>query len=282
MKWSQFLLARRGTHTGEVVALEEHASQMTRLGEKATRDQRLEHFTADIFGHVEGWVGDRMAGMISVLGLIFDRRNLYGHIAEFGVHHGLFLFLLNALRNDDEKCFAIDVFENQSLNIDGSGRGSLSVFRSHLETLLPTQQRYFVVVQRDTLSFSLRDIPKLFEGKGVKFLSIDGGHTSQHCRNDLQLAQEVLLPGGIIALDDYMSVHWPGVTEGLYGFMSSANRRLKPLFYFQNKLFLTTISEQPSWLEEFRSEIAVRFDDELRQGRWRDVEIAGAKCLSFE
>ena len=102
--------------------MEEHASQMTRLGEKATRDQRLEHFTADIFGHVEGWVGDRMAGMISVLGLIFDRRNLYGHIAEFGVHHGLFLFLLNALRNDDEKCFAIDVFENQSLNISSKTR----------------------------------------------------------------------------------------------------------------------------------------------------------------
>jgi hypothetical protein len=45
-------------------------------------------------------------------------------------------------------------------------------------------------------------------------LSIDAGHTILHACNDLSLAQEVLVPGGIVALDDYMSVHWPGITEG--------------------------------------------------------------------
>src|SRR5438045_2271003 len=111
MKWSRFLPPGRVIDKGEVVAIVEHPPQSTSLGVKETRDQRLEHFTTQIFGHVEGWVGDRMAGMMSVIGSIFDQRNLCGHIAEFGVHHGLFLFLSNALRNADEKCFAIDVFE---------------------------------------------------------------------------------------------------------------------------------------------------------------------------
>ena len=89
------------------------------------------------------------------------------------------------------------------------------------------------------------------------------------------------MPGGVIALDDYMSVHWPGVTEGFYRFMYSGNRRLKPFLYFQNKLFLTTVSEHASYLKQFRTAIETFCADEVRSGRWRDVEIAGSDCLSF-
>jgi hypothetical protein len=78
-----------------------------------------------------------------------------------------------------------------------------------------------------------------------------------------------------------MSVHWPGVTEGFYRFMGTQNRRLRPLLYFQNKLFLTTVSEHATHLAQFRSEIEARFSDEVRNIRWKPVEIAGSECLSF-
>src|SRR5215469_16477266 len=174
--------------------------------------------------------------IVNVIGAILDTNGVQGNIAEFGVHHGLFLFLLNTLRNENEACFAIDVFDDQHLNVDNSGRGSLAVFRSHLETLMAPQRRFFKIVQRDTMSFSTAEVVDLFGEKGVKFFSIDAGHTVQHASNDLALVQEALAPGGIVALDDYMSVHWPGVTEGFYRFMQFSNRRLKPFIYFQNKL----------------------------------------------
>jgi hypothetical protein len=66
----------------------------------------------------------------------------------------------------------------------------------------------------------------------VKFFSIDAGHAVQHACNDLALVQEVLVPGGIVALDDYMSVHWTEVTEGFCRFMYFQNRQLKPFLYF--------------------------------------------------
>jgi hypothetical protein len=256
-------------------------SNKARFGVSATRDQRLKHFNAEIYGQVEGWLGDRMASVISILGSILDRTNVSGHIAEFGVHHGLFLFLLAAIRDHEEKCFAIDVFDHQSLNIDNSGQGSLSKFLGHIQDLLPQERNFFTIVQRDTLSFSMKEIMELFEGRGVKLFSIDAGHTNQHTCNDLELMQEVLVPGGIAALDDYMSVHWPGVTEGFYDFMRSRNRRLRPFLYFQNKLFLTTLSEHALYLEQFRAEITALCGDEVQQGRWKDVEISGARCLSF-
>ena len=252
-----------------------------RLRVNATREQRLQHFNAKIYGHVEGWLGDRMSQVVEVIGTIFDANGVRGNIAEFGVHHGLFLFLLNVLRNQNEECFAIDVFDDQHLNVDSSGRGSQAVFLSHLETLMNSHRRFFRIVQRDTTSFSIIEMINLFGKSGVKFFSIDAGHTVQHACNDLSLVQEVIVPGGIVALDDYMSVHWPGVTEGFYRFMNSRNRRLKPFLYFQNKLFLTTVSEHISFLQQFRSEIETMCGDEVRSDRWKEVEIAGSACLSF-
>jgi hypothetical protein len=245
------------------------------------REQRLAYFNSQIYGQVEGWLGDRMSQVIGVIGVMLETNGIQGNIVEFGVHHGLFLFLLNALRDEDEKCFAIDVFDYQNLNVDRSGSGSLAVFRSHLDNLMGSQSHFFRIVQRDTLSFSTVEAVDLFGKLGVKVFSIDAGHTIQHARNDLHLAQEVLVPGGIIALDDYMSVHWPGVTEGFYSFMDSGNRRLKPFLYFQNKLFLTTISEHASCLQQFRTGIEAICGDEFRSGRWKEVEIAGSHCLSF-
>jgi hypothetical protein len=246
-----------------------------------TRQQRLEQFDTEIYGRVEGWLGERMSQIVSVLGTIQDNNGVRGNIAEFGVHHGLFLFLLNVLRNEGEQCFAIDVFDSQHLNVDGSGSGSLVAFQSHLDTLMGAQRRFFTIVQRDTLSLSTAEVAQMFGQLGVKMFSIDAGHTIYHASNDLHLAQEVLVSGGIVALDDYMSPHWPGVTEGFYRFMASGNRRLKPLLYFQNKLFLTTISEHALLLQQFRTAIEALCGDEVRAGHWREVELAGSNCLSF-
>ena len=253
-----------------------------RLAVNATRQQRLEDFNTHIYGHVEGWLGDRMWQIINVIGTILDVNDVRGNIAEFGVHHGRFLFLLNVLRHDDEICFAIDVFDEQRLNVDGSGRGSLAAFLAHVETLMPAQRHAFKIVQRDTTSFSISAAVDLFGEKRVKLFSIDAGHSVQHTFNDLCLAQEVLVPGGIVALDDYMSPHWPGVTEGFYRFTGAANRRLKPFFYFQNKLFLTTVSEHGAYSQQFRTAIEAISADEVRTGRWKEVEIAGSGCLSFQ
>ena len=49
-----------------------------------TRQQRLEQFDAEIFGHVEGWLGDRMSQIVSVFGTILDTNGVRGNIAEFG------------------------------------------------------------------------------------------------------------------------------------------------------------------------------------------------------
>lgn len=246
-----------------------------------SRDERIRHFDTEIYHRVEGWLGDRMSQIIGILGTALDQNGVRGDIVEFGVHHGLFLFLLNALCNNTEKCYAVDVFEQQQLNIDRSGNGSLSAFTSNLEELLPLERQFFEIIQRDTLSFSLNEISLLFGANNIKFFSIDASHTLKHVFNDLCLAQEVVSPGGIVAIDDFMSSHWPEVNEGFYEFMKQANRRFKPFLCFQNKLFLTTVAEHDSLLNGLRNAINDRFADDIRAGRWKEVLIAGGVTLSL-
>jgi hypothetical protein len=63
--------------------------------------------------------------------------------------------------------------------------------------------------------------------------------------------------------------------------MNYRNRRLTPFLCFQNKLFLTTVSEHGSCLQQFRTAIEASCGDEVRSGRWKEVAIAGSNSLSF-
>jgi hypothetical protein len=245
-------------------------------------DRRLEYFQTYVAPGVEGWLSDQMYQVLKIIGPAFDRLGIYGNVAEIGIHHGLSFFLFTSLRRNDELAFAIDVFAQQRSNIDQSGMGSLTTFLSHLNLLLPLERPFVHVVQRDTLTFSMQEFTNIFSPNGVKLFSVDGGHTIAHVCNDLSLVQEVLLPGGIVALDDFFGPHWPTVTEGFYQFMKTRNRRLKPVLLYQNKLFLTTVSEHEFWLDSLRTGFeAIRGQDEMRSGHWKYVEISDSKTLSY-
>jgi hypothetical protein len=244
-------------------------------------DRRLEYFRTYIAPRVQGWLGDQMYKLLKIVGSAFDSIGLNGNIAEIGIHHGLSFFLFTSLRRHEELCFAIDLFDEQHLNVDHSGKGSLTTFLSHLNMMLPFEKPFVQILQRDTLTFSMQEFTNVFSPNGVKLFSVDGGHTTAHVCNDLSLVQEVLVPGGIVALDDFFGPHWPTVTEGFYQFTQTRNRRLKPVLFYQNKLFLTTISEHEFWLESLRAGFeALLGADELHGEHWKFVDIAGSKALA--
>jgi hypothetical protein len=63
----------------------------------------------------------------------YQHLNIVGGIGEIGVHHGKFTCFLYLLRRSrEQKLFAIDVFDNQALNKDGSGRGQKDIFLNNI------------------------------------------------------------------------------------------------------------------------------------------------------
>lgn len=82
----------------------------------------------------------------------------------------------------------------------------------------------------------------------ARFISIDGSHECNDVFWDLCLAEQVIAPGGIIAVDDFINPVTLGVNEAVHLFFAQP-RRLVPWAYVENKLFLC----QAQWAHQYRA-----------------------------
>ena len=200
-------------------------------------------------GHrqVEGWIDEGALSFLMLINRYQMDRDIMGAVAEIGVHHGRSFIALSALRRPDEYGVAVDIFENQALNPDSSGRGDYGLFVSNLETFgVPDRQ---VILKRDSLTLSGTEIIAAAHGQQVRLFSVDGSHTAKHTANDLEVAADALTREGIVVLDDWFNPDWPGVQEGFFAFFRQRERNLAPFAYGNNKLYLT---RQESHGDHFR------------------------------
>jgi hypothetical protein len=73
-------------------------------------------------------------------------------------------------------------------------------------------------------------------GSGFSFCHVDGGHTAAETYADLELCSRILLPGGVLALDDYFNPAFPGVCEGAIKFWLGGDGTLLPIAAGFNKV----------------------------------------------
>jgi Methyltransferase domain len=143
--------------------------------------------------------------------------------------------------------YAIDIFDQQDLNIDFSGSGSKNIFISNLEKFDHNKGANVKLIAADS---TVLEIEKMVETP-VRIFSIDGGHTAEHTISDLKKVQTVLHPEGIVILDDILNHHWLGVIEGLLFFLQE-KPTLLPFAIGHNKLFMAKLSHLERYAELFR------------------------------
>jgi len=182
---------------------------------------------------IEGWMYQTTALAMMELLWLQEEAGFAGNVAEIGVHHGCSALALIAAARADETLIAIDLFDRQDLNIDNSGSGNLGAFREHLHYLFP-EARIQTIAKS---SIEIRGAEKEHDLVDLRFLSIDGGHTSALTVNDLEIADASLAPHGIAVLDDVFNASWLGVVSGLFAFLA---RRpdLAPFAIVPNKVLL--------------------------------------------
>jgi hypothetical protein len=206
----------------------------------------LQKYMADGFRHIEGWCSEHLASIVEAIDAHQKNRFVEGGISEIGVHHGKLFILLNSLCSLAERSYAIDLFDNQELNIDHSGSGSLLIFKQYLQKYDRHQGANVSVISADSLTSNL---DKLIV-EPVRLFSIDGGHTAEHTISDLRKAQLRLHPEGVVILDDILSHHWLGVIEGTITFLQS-RPTLVPIAIGYNKLFLVNLSFAEKYCQLF-------------------------------
>jgi len=258
-------------------------------------------------GRVQGWL---MPGAAWATWLLADwqaEQGIAGHVAEIGVHHGKYFMLLALLRRPAELAFAIDVFDLQEFNVDGSGLGDLRIFEENLKIHLPDPSRHEVrIIRADSLSLADKDIttgepfvrpgtpqgppakpssskrvpPAPTAGKtgragSCRIFSVDGCHTAQHTANDIRVAMNNLAPGGFIVVDDFYNAEWPGVQEGVHALLSQTPQ-IKPIAYGDNKLYLVDAVDHPRMFDAFVATVVPV------AAKLKHVELHGTKVVYVE
>ena len=198
--------------------------------------QRLAQYCASGRKQVHGWLNPVDAEMFLQVLLLQDGLGIQGGTAEIGVHHGKsFIPLCLGLR-DNERALCIDIFEDQSHNVDLSGQGSREKLDHNLKRFSVPANRV-VVLKASSFDVSARQIVDAVGN--VQFFSVDGGHWRDIVVNDLGIAGDAVGEKGVIALDDFLHKEWPDVYAGVLRLAPRAPARiLAPLAISPNKLYL--------------------------------------------
>jgi hypothetical protein len=197
---------------------------------------------------VKGWVEPQTLDVLQTLAEAQDREGVDGGIAEIGVHHGKLFIALQLLGRPGAPTVAVDVFDDQELNVDQSGRGDRARFEANVRRWGDWSS--VVVKQGDSTQLSGNDVVELAQGP-VRLFSVDGGHTEEIVATDMRTAEQALAPGGIVVADDVFNAEWPGVSVGTLRYLDSGGA-LVPFGIGFNKVYFTDEDHAERFRETIR------------------------------
>jgi Methyltransferase domain len=195
----------------------------------------------DATRHVEGWFFPIDAHLFAAADLMQRRLNVRGNLFEIGVHHGKTAIFLAHLASPHEILGVCDVFDRQELNVDGSGGASRALFEKNMSMYACTAS--LRVFEKPSSQLTAEDTTTT-----CRFFHIDGGHRPQDVYTDLESADRALLSDGVVAVDDVFNANWPGVSEGVYRFLSERPRVFAPIAIGGNKVLFA----RPGMTQRYR------------------------------
>jgi hypothetical protein len=165
-----------------------------------------------------------------------------GDLLEIGVFMGKSAIFLGRHLQDGERFTVCDLFEGDAP--DDANRAESTKSYSAL-----TRQKF----EENYLSFHT-ELPRVLQGpssvvpgevasRSSRFVHVDGSHLYEHVYGDIGAAEDILLPGGIVVLDDFRSEHTPGVSVAAWE--AVLNRGLNPICLSTQKLYGTWGDARP-------------------------------------
>jgi len=220
------------------------------------RHDAVRAYLQGAFQTIEGWCSPFLWHLITPLAERQAELGVQGPVAEIGVYHGKFFIGLALTKGAAANNCAIDVFDMQQFNLDGAGKGDLERFRGNvLRAGLP--EAAVAVMRADSMAITDYEVLQVRQATGgFTFFSVDGCHTPEHTINDIRIAMRLTRPEGIVMVDDYMNVNWPGVQEGVARLFLFDSPRFVPLAVALNKLFLCHVSHHAANLRLLAARLA--------------------------
>ncbi len=238
--------------------------------ERSANNQSCEHFLSHVVDRIDGWL-DRFAAKRTFDLLQAQERHLVtGALYEVGLYHGkYFSLLVHAGVRSGSTTIGIDTFDYVPAPT------FTSEFVDVVSPYVLNRHGDLAELSTEIIQNKSTDIgPSALRsrlGGDARFISIDGSHEFDDVLWDLGVAQAMLAPGGIIAVDDYLHPICLGVTAATDRFLANS-MDVVPFAYVANKLFLA----RPGWADRYRSETewAIIHDEKDPKGRAFKMQVA--------
>jgi acyl carrier protein phosphodiesterase len=227
-----------------------------RSGDNAMASTPAEHYD---FYHrtvcnIPGWLHQGTAIRTMDILEFQEDRGIVGSVLEIGVLCGrYFSILLRSAARASSRALGIDIFYDHPI----------AKVWQHLEPALDGNRANVHLLQAYSTDLDANALLSQLVDR-ARFISVDGSHERDDVFWDLGLAEQVITPGGIVAVDDFINPVTLGVNEAVHLFFAQP-RRLVPWAYIENKLFLC----QSQWSHQYRQmlEDKMMHDDVVRHSK---------------
>jgi hypothetical protein len=192
-----------------------------------TKSDANYEFYHNVVCAIPGWLNQGAAIRTMDMLEFQEEQGMRGALLEIGVHAGrYFSILVRSAARTKSRVVGVDRFLDPSVEKVQQTVTPLLGGGAAIAILIPAHSTEL-------------DAPGLLDhlSERARFISVDGSHECHDVFWDLRLSEQLLAPGGVVAVDDFINPIAFGVNEAVHRFFLQP-RRLVPWAYIENKLFL--------------------------------------------
>jgi len=194
---------------------------------------------------VKGWFYQKDQAVVTWLLARQDRLEPPGDLLEMGCYLGKSAIVIGTHLRPGETFTVCDLFDSGTAaaaddnNRSENEKSYASLTRQAFErNYLAFHEELPTIVQETT-----DRITDHVEAGSCRFVHIDASHLWQHVRGDIEAAETLLRPDGLVVCDDYRAEHTPGVAAAVWTAVATGG--LKPICITGNKFYGTWGDPEP-------------------------------------
>ncbi len=188
-------------------------------------------------GATQGWLYDEDILVFQEINAFQKANGINGDLLEIGVYHGKTAILMGYLIRNDEQLVVCDLFQAVAKN--PANQAEKEVWYPQLTRKI-FEENYlrFHSDLPAVVAYPSTSLPRVGRlRRTFRFIHIDGSHIFSVVRQDIRTTKTLLIPNGIVTIDDYRSIHTPGVAAASWHEVTSGN--LIPLCLTPQKMYAT-------------------------------------------
>ncbi len=186
---------------------------------------------------IQGWLYPEDVLVFQEINAFQGLDTLKGDLLEIGVYYGKSAILMGYFTRDDEGLVVCDLFQSPAPT--RKNQAEKQFWYSQLtQTIFETNYLRFHAELPSMVSCPSTELIRIgLLKRNFRFVHIDGSHLYSIVRQDLRTAKRLLLRNGIVAIDDYRSIHTPGVAAATWQEVTSGS--LIPFCLTPQKMYAT-------------------------------------------